>query len=477
MEVAVPVAGRMIVLASVSPARNITSTDAISETDTRLVDSAKASTYNFKPRETSHRPGIALNRRLAVAIAVPLCFLFLLAVLGIVLFCTRRRRPLRHGTGGRRRSSPEAHRNNFVEPLNTSPAEPEETGPEEQPEWQRPPTAIKRSDDGLSRITEIPSVSDETHDRRSSREIHGLPPSPLVLPPELPSSISSHSETVNPLDSGSDDFGGHFSGLDEDPFSDSAAVSVPKEESPEISPSSQPVQSKPRIDTASSVGAATSESSEHPVTAINTGGPNSVSDELFDEESSRAPSRAISRSPQVQQLPDEVDGGAAPDDEEELPRTDSYLEEAGHSSSSQIPRTANPFNDENTPSDDRGLPQPETYSDKAEQPLDASTPTHDPRLNRLDPRSIPANFGQRSSSVSAKELRQHGQKEDLKTSRSADDILPEDHFLDAFVSPSSSEYPAPPLSDRRSWLEDVTTGEQEGSADEIDTMQPGHGEM
>lgn len=445
MRITVPVTRPMIVLGTGSPHRNVTCTDSVSGPNTSAGGLTRAGTDNFKPRATSHRPALAHNRRLTLAVAVPLCCLFLLAVLGCVLYWTRRRQPLRHGTGGRRKSGPEVHRNNFIEPSNAPP--PAEPSPEEQPEWQRPSTAIKRSDDGLSRITELPSVSDDTPGHRTSRELHEQPLSPTAPPPELPSSLSSQSETINSPDSSSDDFAGHLSGLDEDPFSDRAATAAPmprQETSPEISPSSlPPAQHRPQIETASSVGAATSESSaEHPVTAINTQGPNSVNEEQQDDEpsSGRAVvSRAASPSSELEHSSIEIDDGTPSQSDD--PR---HLQPAGHSD-----ETAHHHSSILDSSTAPPAPQHATHLEEQRENDDNDLLDHVQQQQQQQPSN---------NSV-----------EDTASSREE-----EEHFLDAFILPTRSsrsssssheEFPAPPLSDRGSWLHREEGEEEEEEED------------
>lgn len=476
MRITVPVTRPMIVLGTGSPHRNVTCTDSVSGPNTSAGGLTRAGTDNFKPRATSHRPALAHNRRLTLAIAVPLCCLFLLAVLGCVLYWTRRRQPLRHGTGGRRKSGPEVHRNNFIEPSNTPP--PAEPSSEEQPVWQRPSTAIKRSDDGLSRITELPSVSDDTPGHRTSRELHEQPLSPTAPPPELPSSLSSQSETINSPDSSSDDFAGHLSGLDEDPFSDRAATAAPmprQETSPEISPSSlPPAQHRPQIETASSVGAATSESSaEHPVTAINTQGPNSVNEEQQDDEPSdgrAVVSRAASPSSELEHSSIEIDDGtpSQSDDPRHLQPAGHSDEPAHHHSSTLNSSTAPPRDNDTSwnPFSSSTIPATSARSsivEETELPPQHATHLEEQRDNSDDDLLDRVQQQQQQPS--------NNRAEDTASSRE------EEHFLDAFILPTRSsrsssssheEYPAPPLSDRGSWLH-REEGEEEEEEQEQDT--------
>ncbi|KAI5358214.1 hypothetical protein Slin15195_G065410 [Septoria linicola] len=360
------------------------------------------SQQEHKSSGTLQSPTPPLNRKFAVAIVAPLCFLFLLAVLGIVLYCTRRQRPLRQGTGGRRRSQSAPHRSNFHGALATDDAE---IGHDERgvvDDWPRPITTGKRSDDGLSRITEMPSHSDESRRRDRLRE---LPLSPPISHQQLPSSLVSTTETIDALDSSSDDLAGHFSGLDEDPFSDRAAITGSRsmeENSPAVPPSSRPVQRVRPISTGSVADEPGSRSSsDDPVTSINTDSSHSIGDGDTGQQEN--------------------------------------AEDVEESSSGQG------------------------------HPYQAVSRTEDSAIPNDHSQQVHEHFAGRSNSVGAAELKRNmelvAHQDDPvpnSKSRSTEVLPPARTFSDVFGAPSS--VPAPPLSNRGSWLEDRQSDETESSS-------------
>lgn len=234
-------------------------------------------TWRHDTNAPLHRSGLSLNRRLAILVIVPLCLLFLFAIFGIVLYASRRRQSSRHRLRSRHESVAEPYRDDYVEP-DGSPS----TSPNQDRDFtaagleEHLPTPTKRSDDALSMITEIPTNSVRTSvgsDRGTNL--------PTLESQPLPSSISSHSQSLEALESPSDDgLHGNLSGLEEDPFVDRAATSRAghnQEVSEPVSPLSQPLHNRPRVNTAASSISNTSGwsgSSQAPVTAINTGGKN-----------------------------------------------------------------------------------------------------------------------------------------------------------------------------------------------------------
>ncbi|WPB04024.1 uncharacterized protein RHO25_008668 [Cercospora beticola] len=232
-------------------------------------------TWRHDTNASLHRSGLSLNRRLAILVIVPLCLLFLFAIFGVVLYASRRRRSSRHRIRSRHESVAEPYCDDNIEPDESPSASPNQyrdftaAGLEEHHH-----TPTKQSDDALSMITEIP-----TNSVRTSVESDRGRNVPTLHSQRLPSSVSSRSQTLDALESASDDdLHGNLSGLDEDPFVDRAALSGAdhnQEVSEPVSPLSQPLHSRPRVDTAaSSVSntSASSGSSQAPVTAINTGG-------------------------------------------------------------------------------------------------------------------------------------------------------------------------------------------------------------
>lgn len=245
----------------------------------------------------------------------------------------------------------------------------------------------------------MPSHSDESQRRHALQE---LPLSPSIPHQQLPSSLVSTIETIDALGSSSDDLAGHFSGLDEDPFSDRAAITgsrVMEESSPAVSPGSRSVRNVRPISTGSIVDRPESRSSsDDPVTAINTNSSHSIGHE------------------------------------------DTGLQENA--------------------ADAQESPSEQGHSHQAVHKVEDGSIPNDP-LQRTREHSAG-----RSNSISAAELKRNlelvahqGDPEPNSKSRSTEALPPARTFSDVFGAPSS--VPAPPLSDRSSWLDERHNDEAE----------------
>ncbi|GIZ42395.1 hypothetical protein CKM354_000566800 [Cercospora kikuchii] len=359
------------------------------------------STWRHDTKASLHRSGLSLNRRLAILVIVPLCLLSLFAIFGIVLYASRRRQSSRHSIRGRHERVAEPYRDDYTEPDESPSASPNQyrdfiaAGLEEHHH-----TPTKRSDDALSMITEIPTNSVRTSvgsDRET--DLHTLQSQ------RLPSSISSRSQTLDALESTSDDdLHGNLSGLDEDPFVDRAAISGAghnQEVSEPVSPLCQPLHNRPRINTAASSVSntpATSGSSQAPVTAINTGGKNGANMNSIEQgEGSTTPGDLLST-----------------ENVERIPAIDTR----------QSQDTA-----------ERGRGR--LRSDTINTARSSSVSTRQSRLRAADIARSPGSRGDMSNSRSPQ----------AETSASIDD------FTGAFRPRSSNHHPPPPpLLDRSSWL-------------------------
>lgn len=182
-----------------------------------------------------------LNRRMAIAISIPICFLVLLAVLAVVVYCSRTRRTHRRLNS---RNDSEYYRNNVVDTSDEAFAQPYQDH-EDSPALA---TTVQDERSGPLRTSKRPSSA--SHVQPSSTAVeHGEVLSSRGTGENIEGQrhrsqppSSTHSQTIRSVDSSSDDnfIGSYFSGI-EDPFSDSSAVEASNitkdEDSAAVSPS------------------------------------------------------------------------------------------------------------------------------------------------------------------------------------------------------------------------------------------------